>query len=56
MAVIYKHFLANITIIEVQNCFGLVVPEDFPIIWISNLLTMSLPDEWHSRNTMCAPN
>ena len=29
----YKHFLANITIIEVQNCFGLVVPEDFPIYW-----------------------
>jgi len=32
--------------------FGLRALKDFLIIWLSNLLIMSLPDEGYSKNTL----
>ena len=29
--------------------FGLLAPKDVPIIWLSNLLIMSVPDEDYSK-------
>jgi hypothetical protein len=36
--------------------FGLLAPKIFYIIWLSNLSTLSVPDEDDSRNALCALN
>ena len=36
--------------------FGLLATKNFGIIWISNLLTMSIPEEGYSRNMSYAIN
>jgi hypothetical protein len=30
--------------------FGLLAPKEFKNIWLSNLLTETVPEEWYSRN------
>jgi hypothetical protein len=32
-----------------------LAPENFNVIWLSNRLTMSVPDEGYSRNELSAP-
>jgi hypothetical protein len=36
--------------------FSLLTPKDFKIIWLSNLLTIYVPDEGYSSITPCALN
>jgi hypothetical protein len=36
--------------------FGLLAPKDVSIIWLSNLLIMSVHDEDYSKNAPCALN
>ena len=36
--------------------FGLFAPKIFEIIWFSNLLTLSIPNEGYSRNVSCTLN
>jgi hypothetical protein len=31
--------------------FGFIVPKDILIIWLSNIMILSVPDEDYSRNT-----
>ena len=42
-------YLTHITI-------GFIAIKDFKIIWFSNLLTLSVPGEGYSRNTLCVWN
>ena len=34
--------------------FSFLAPKDLKIIWLSNLLTLSVPDEGHSRKVSCS--
>jgi hypothetical protein len=34
--------------------FRFLAPKDLKIIWLSNLLTLSVPDEGHSRKVSCS--
>jgi hypothetical protein len=34
--------------------FGLLAPKEYEIIWVSNLLTVRVPDVHYSRNASCA--
>jgi len=36
--------------------FGFLAPKDLKIIWFSNILALSVPDEGYSRNAWCALN
>ena len=36
--------------------FDLLAPKDFKIIWLSNLLIMSVPDKGYSREVSCILN
>ena len=36
--------------------FGFLALKDFTIIWLSNILILSVPDESFSRNALCALN
>jgi hypothetical protein len=38
------------------RCFGLFAPKTFKIIWLSDLSTLSVPDEDYYRNTSCELN
>jgi hypothetical protein len=39
-----------------SQLFDLLVPKDIEIIWLSNLLFVSVPDESYSRNMSCTLN
>ena len=34
--------------------FGFLAPKGFKIIWLSNILDLSVPDEGYCRNASCA--
>ena len=36
--------------------FSFLAPKDFKIIWLSNILTLSVADEGYSRNASCTFN
>jgi hypothetical protein len=36
--------------------FDFVAPKDFKIIWLSNILNLSVPDEGYNRNASSALN
>ena len=36
--------------------FDVLPSKDFKIIWLSNRMTLSTPDEGYSRNALCALN
>ena len=45
------HRYSNPTLAMLFRPFGFLSPKDFSIIWLPNLLTLSIPDEWYSERT-----
>jgi hypothetical protein len=45
------HIIEKIYFAILFKPFGFLAPKDFYIIWLSNILTLSVPDEGYSERT-----
>lgn len=48
-----RHMWPYPILVILFRSFGILAPKDFKVIWQSNLLIMTVPDEEYSRNASC---
>lgn len=48
-----RHMWPYPILVILFRSFGILAPKDFKVIWHSNLLIMTVPDEEYSRNASC---
>lgn len=48
-----RHMWPYPILVILFRCFDILAPKDIKVIWHSNLLIMTVPDEEYSRNASC---